>query len=587
MLDLAACTGPASAEGGGCWTGLVERHEQDVPLCLAVRGAGGDQTLPLWLHRETGASTPAAGSAELALPGPGARLEVKLFYLRASAGGPVESCVPESFDVERACRVEAGCLLASAAVEVDVVSSGGIDLVWGPGGQACVFECGDASLCGAAEGAPAAELCDGRDNDCDGQIDEDPRPPAVACNDGAQGVCLQAIPRCAAGAWACVLPRTYEAEESACDGLDNDCDGDVDEGLGLDVACEAGEGACQRAGTVVCSYDGGTRCDAVPGEPAVEECNGADDDCDGDTDEGCNDCADGYDLPEDWSCLPQPEPAGYAMGSPEEEPGRDEDETRHVVVLTQRLLAGQTEVTQRQWEAIFGAVPAYFVNCGPDCPVERVSWFDALEYLNRRSVAEGLTPCYTLEGCSDGDPSGGCEGARVSCDGDWECESVAFAGPAGCDGYRLPTEAEWEWSARGGTESAVYTGGRAEGGEAACGPVNALDGAGGYCGNAGGSTHPGADQDALADVCNAWWLCDVHGNVSEWVWDAFRQDYGGLGTQDAPVVDPVGPSRTDFRVLRGGSWRSEAPAVRAADRVAADPRIRRSYVGFRAVRTLP
>ena len=582
-LDLSACTVPADAEG--CWDGLLERHDKDIPACLALRGAAGDLTLPLWLHRQTGVSSVARGTDVLTLPGPGEHLAVKLFYLATSAGDPGELCVPESFDVDRACRPEGGCLLATAAAEVDVTSSGRVDLAWGRGGPACAFECGDATLCGAADGERAAEVCDGRDNDCDGRVDEDPLPAEVAlpCGAGAAGVCARGAPRCTGGTWTCVQPADHEDDETRCDGRDNDCDGATDEGLGVGAVCSAGRGACRSDGRVVCADDGGLRCDAVPGPPSSEACNGADDDCDGATDEGCNGCPADTALPEGWSCVPPPD-AAFAMGSPPDERGRDDDEARHPVSLSHTLLVSQTEVTQRQWAAVLGEDPAYFLNCGRDCPVERVSWFDALAWLNLRSEAEGLTPCYALQGCTEGGPGGGCEGSSVSCEGDYRCDGVTFAGPAGCDGYRLPTEAEWEWLARAGTETAYYTGG--PGADAGCGPLDGLDGAGWYCGNADGITHPGAALGALPDVCNAWWVCDLLGNVHEWVWDVYRPDYGGLGAPEAPIADPVGPPHGEFRVLRGGSWRSEAPGLRAADRVAAGPGTRRSYLGFRAVRTV-
>ncbi len=71
----------------------------------------------------------------------------------------------------------------------------------------------------------------------------------------------------------------------ACDGLDNDCNGSTDDGLGLGTACTAGLGACSEAGVYACDGVGGVECDAVPGVPGIESCDLIDDDCDGDTDE--------------------------------------------------------------------------------------------------------------------------------------------------------------------------------------------------------------------------------------------------------------------------------------------------------------
>ena len=161
-----------------------------------------------------------------------------------------------------------------------------------------------------ASTVPPVEICDGKDNNCNGLIDEgvsnmcavsnnpndadnlkgtSAKHCAVeTCNcadDNCNGVVDEGLPTNACGGpCGCAVP----AEK--CDGLDNNCDGNVDEGFMVGAACtNNGVGACKRGGILTCNGTGtGTVCDAPVVTPTQEICNGIDDDCNGMVDDGAN-----------------------------------------------------------------------------------------------------------------------------------------------------------------------------------------------------------------------------------------------------------------------------------------------------------
>ncbi|MEZ4436418.1 MAG: MopE-related protein [bacterium] len=145
---------------------------------------------------------------------------------------------------------------------------------------------GDGSVgCDAVAGAPRAEVCDGVDDDCDGRVDEGLGLGEV-CAAGVGG-CRRAGQRvCDAGGGVVCSAQAAPAGVEACSGVDDDCDGAVDEGFGVGERCAVGVGQCAAAGARVCLGDGTAGCDAVAGAAQPEVCNGLDDDCDGVMDEG-------------------------------------------------------------------------------------------------------------------------------------------------------------------------------------------------------------------------------------------------------------------------------------------------------------
>jgi len=134
------------------------------------------------------------------------------------------------------------------------------------------------------EGDATDEICDGLDNNCNGETDEDLTATPSTCG---FGICAsEGVITCVDGSGVDSCTPGTPTDE-VCDGLDNNCDGETDEAFpDLGNSCFAGVGACERVGSYICAGDKlSTVCDAIPGNPISETCNGSDDDCDGITDE--------------------------------------------------------------------------------------------------------------------------------------------------------------------------------------------------------------------------------------------------------------------------------------------------------------
>jgi len=247
-------------------------------------------------------------------------------------------------------------------------------------------------------------------------------------------------------------------------------------------------------------------------------------------------------------------PGKFYMGSHDSDDYiRNNERPQHRVTLTQSFLVSDCPVTQKDFQRIMAYNPS-ISNDDPKCPVDNVTWFTALEFCNKLSEMDGLSPYYGISNPKRR-ASATIESAEISV--------------LGGDGYRLLTEAEWEYVCRAGSITPWC-----------CGDlVVEVTHYAWYFDNS-----PNGTQPVGLKKPNAWGLYDMPGNVMEWCFDWFGELYY---QQCGEVEDPIGPEIGTAKTIRGGSWQFGPEAARSACRNSSNPESSSNMIGFRIARNAP
>lgn len=235
----------------------------------------------------------------------------------------------------------------------------------------------------------------------------------------------------------------------------------------------------------------------------------------------------------------------------------DYDELPSHSVSIVHFVISKYPVTQDEFEHIMGYNPGHdFPNF--DSPVCGVAWYEALKYCNLRSINDGFTPVYSINGSTNPYLWGE---VPDTFDDAWDNVSCSWHNSV----YRLLTEAEWEYASRGATNNPDYL---------YSGSDN-IDEVAWYADNSNETPKP-----VGLKAPNRLYIYDMSGNAAEWCWDWYDPDYYHYSPQN----NPKGPADGEKRVARGGSYASLSDQCRVSHRGRGLPFDKNTCFGFRVCR---
>jgi len=224
------------------------------------------------------------------------------------------------------------------------------------------------------------------------------------------------------------------------------------------------------------------------------------------------------------------EPGKFQMGDLVGD-GLDREKPVHEVEILRPFFIGERPVTQAHWASVMGDNPAKFTEGWSSGlqPVERISWLEANEFLEKLNHNYG-------------------DEIHLGLSGNW----------------RLPTEAEWEFVAKSGTQTKWFFGNR----------DSELEDYGWHAGNSGASTKVVGQKKPTS-----WGIMDLYGNVSEWCQDNYSKNYSThSSSQDAYVS-----KSNNLYVHRGGCWFTESDSTRSSARNKSESTRKSDGIGMRLV----